>query len=219
MNNLVLITSVICTSDSNLCTGIRSLYSHDERFLQTKKTIETVKQKIPGTKIFIVECSKLNEEQNNYLIENSDYFLNLYDNKYVRDDVSSFSKSLGEGSMTIVAINEIINKNIEFDKLIKISGRYWLSDKFNYENFDNCDIVTKFQEYDISAFTALYQLPKTSLINFKNFLENKYHERIRGIGYEQLFYIFIKSEKENIKDINPIGLEGYISTSDYFYSG
>ena len=33
-------------------------------YLPSKKTIETVKEKIPNSKIFIVECSNLNQEQN-----------------------------------------------------------------------------------------------------------------------------------------------------------
>ena len=48
MNNLILITSVICTTNKPLSyTNNRSVYSHEERFEQTKKTIETVKEKIP----------------------------------------------------------------------------------------------------------------------------------------------------------------------------
>ena len=137
MNNLVLITSVICTPNTPLSyIDTRSVFTHDERFIQTKKTIETVKEKIPNSKIFIVECSELNEEQTDYFTKNSDYFLNLFNDAEKCANVYGTSKALGEGTMTIEAIHYIIQNDIQFDNLFKISGRYWLSDNFNYINFD-----------------------------------------------------------------------------------
>ena len=49
--NLVLITSVVCTPNIPLSyINTRSCYTHDERFEQTKKTIKTIKEKIPNIK-------------------------------------------------------------------------------------------------------------------------------------------------------------------------
>ena len=67
MNNLVLITSIIKTPDIPLSyTSTRSVFRHDERFNQTKKTIQTIREKIPNSKILIVECSELDNEQDEY---------------------------------------------------------------------------------------------------------------------------------------------------------
>jgi hypothetical protein len=221
MNNLVLITSVICTPNTPLSyISVRSVYSHDERFEQTKRTIDSVKQKIPNLKILIVECSNLSFDQEDYLKKNSDYFLNLYNDEKIRRNTSSISKSLGEGTMTLCALQYIIDNNIEFDNLIKISGRYWLSDKFDYNKFNNNNIVIKYIDNNKdNVFTALYQLPRESINNFKIFLENKITEMMKCIGYEVLFAIFIKSETKMIVNLNPIGLEGYVSVAREFYSG
>lgn len=221
MNNLVLITSVICTPNTPLSyTNTRSVYSHEERFEQTKKTIETVKEKIPNSKILIVECSNLSVEQTDYLTSRCDYFLNLYTNGIIRNRINSNSKSLGEGTMTLCALKYIIENNIEFENLIKISGRYWLSDKFEYNNFYNNDIVIKYIENNKdNAFTALYKLPKSVAINFIQFLENRLTDMINCIGYENLFAIFIRTEKTQITNLNPIGLDGYVSVAKEFYSG
>ena len=221
MNNLVLITSVICTPNTPLSyISVRSVYSHEERFEQTKRTIESVKQKIPNLKILIVECSNLSFDQEDYLKKNSDYFLNLYNDEKIRKNTSSISKSLGEGTMTLCALQYIIDNNIEFDNLIKISGRYWLSDKFDYNKFNNNNIVIKYIDNNKdNVFTALYQLPRESIMNFKIFLENKFTEMIKCIGYEVLFAIFIKSERKITVNLNPIGLEGYVSVVKEFYSG
>ena len=221
MNDLVLITSVICTTNNPLSyTNNRSVYSHVERFEQTKKTIQTIREKIPNSKIFIVECSNLNEEMTNYLIKNSDYFLNLYNNEQIRNNTSHISKSLGEGTMTLCALKFIIQNNIEFENLIKISGRYWLSEKFDYNKFNNNDIVIKYIENNKdNAFTALYKLPKSSCVNFMTFLESKFNDMINCIGFEILFAIFIKTENKQKIILEPIGLAGYVSVSNDFYSG
>ena len=221
MNNLVLITSVICTPNTPLSyISVRSVYSHEERFEQTKRTIESVKQKIPNLKILIVECSNLSFDQEDYLKKNSDYFLNLYNDEKIRKNTSSISKSLGEGTMTLCALQYIIDNNIEFDNLIKISGRYWLSDKFDYNKFNNNNIVIKYIDNNKdNVFTALYQLPRETIINLKTFLENKFTEMMKCIGYEVLFANFIKSERKITVNLNPIGLEGYVSVAKEFYSG
>ena len=130
------------------------------------------------------------------------------------------SKALGEGTMTYCALEYILSNNIIFDNLIKISGRYWLSDKFNYNNFNNTNIVIKYIDNDHdNVFTALYKIPMKTVLNFKRFLQNKFNEMRNCIGYEVLFSIFIKTENIQITHINPIGLDGYVSISKEFYSG
>ena len=221
MNNLVLITSVICIENKPLSyTNIRSVYSHEQRFEQTKKTIQIIREKIPNSKILLVECSNLNEEMIKYLVENSDFFLNLYEDEKIRNNTIGLSKSLGEGTMTLCALKFIIQNNIEFENLIKISGRYWLSEKFEYKNFNNNDIVIKYIENNKdNVFTALYKLPKSSSVNFMTFLESRFNDMIHCIGYENLFAIFIKTENKQIKALDQIGLEGYVSVARELYSG
>jgi hypothetical protein len=227
MVNIVLITSVIRTSKNNLSyTNTRSVYTHKQRFEQTKKTIETIKEKIPNHKIFIIECSELTSEEYSYLNDNSDYFLNLNDNPQIKKCVHGISKSLGEGSMTICALDYMDNNNIEYDNLIKISGRYWLSSKFNYEKFNNSNIVIKYIENDQSnVLTALYKLPKKYINGLCVFLKNNINNMINCIGYEVLFGKFIQmsivdnNNNNNIINLSPIGLCGHVSVSNDFYDG
>jgi len=219
MNNLVLITSVICIENKPLSyTNIRSVYSHEERFEQTKKTIQTIREKIPNSKILLVECSNLTEDISNYLVEKSDFFLNLYNDKTIRNNTSGLSKALGEGTMTICAINYIKQNNIEYDNLFKITGRYWLSENFIYNNFNNHDIVINYIYGDRdNTSTSLYKLHKINVEDFMNFLNRNIHLMIQCIGYEVLFAIFLKEPKpNNIIHLNKIGVNGYISVSHDF---
>jgi hypothetical protein len=225
MINLVLITSIVDPPQTPFSyINTRSIYSKIERFEQTKKTIESVKDKIVNCKIIIVECSQLSDEETDYFIRNTDYFLNIYSDEYAKNNVYSASKSLGEGTMTLYALNYIQENNINYDSLFKISGRYWLSDNFIYENFNNNCVVLKSIDNNLeNVFTALYKLPKETVSYLLLFLRESFHDMAGCIGYELLIGKFIltlrEQNKKNIIVLKNIGLDGLVSVSNEFYSG
>ena len=64
MSNLVLITSVINTPKKPLSySNVRSVFTREERYEQTKKTIQSIREKIPNYKIMIVECTDFTERR------------------------------------------------------------------------------------------------------------------------------------------------------------
>lgn len=220
ITDLVLITSVINPPKKPLSySKIRSVFSKEERFEQTKKTIKTVKEKFSNSIILITECSRLNEKEIKYFKNNSDYFINLFENKEIKNKVYSKSKSLGEGTMTIESIKFIFDKDIKFQNLIKLSGRYWLNDSFNVDLFDNNDIICKKINGDLNNInTVLYKLPFSYLKEFISFLENKYKEMNNCIGYEILFAVFVKKYK-NIKYYDYLGVNGNVTVCGKYYNG
>ena len=142
MKNLVLITSVVNTPNLPLSySKIRSVFTREERFLQTKKTIESIKEKIPDYKIMIVECTDFTDEEKSYFKNECDYILNLWDKKELHSNIFGLSKSLGEGTMTIEALKYIQYKKIEYENLFKICGRYSLNNEFNYNIYNNNKLV------------------------------------------------------------------------------
>jgi hypothetical protein len=217
--NIVLITSIIETKLTPLSyTETRSVFTKLERFEQTKHTIETLK-KIPDRKVFLIECSQLTDEENLYFNNNCDIFINLYDlkNQSIINNINSPSKSLGEGTMTIFALDYLFNNKIKFNNLFKISGRYWLNDKFDYEIYDNDKIVAQY----IKNFgsTALYKLPfSVSRLWFEH-LKNSGERFFKCDGYEQIFASFLDSIENNdllkplLLNCNSMGLSGYVSVS------
>jgi hypothetical protein len=220
MENIVLVTSIIKPPNTPLSYGVRSVYTSEQRFQQTKLTIQSINEKIPDAKIFIIECSDLNEDEINYFSQNSTYFVNLYNNVNLRNLMHSNSKSLCEGTMTISALDFLIQNNIQYDNLIKVSGRYYLSENFNINNFMNNDIVLKYIDNNTNnVFTGLYKIPKKYVENLNLFLKNSYNKMISFIGYEVLFSEFIQTLPGIKININPIGLKGYVSVSNYFYNG
>jgi len=215
MEILIFITSIIKPPNKPLSYGTRSVYTSQERFEQTKMTIQSVKEKIPNSKIFLIECSDLNEHETNYFLENTTYFFNLYENVNLRNNMHSPSKSLCEGTMTICGLQFLIQNNIEYDSLIKISGRYYLSEKFDFSNFTNDDIVIKYINNDVNnVFTGLFKIPRQCTDKLSLFLQNSFNRMIGCVGYEVLFADFIKSQQSiPQKIVNPIGLMGYVSVS------
>jgi hypothetical protein len=214
IENLFLVTSIINIPNLPFSyTNTRSVYNVNERFEQTKITLDSIKKLVPNVKILFIECSDITNEIENYLINNSDYFINLYNNEDIRKKVFGISKALGEGELTLNAINFIQKNNIKFKNFFKISGRYYLSDKFNYSEYNNSYTVVQKINNDIhNISTFLYKLDYNYIFIFKNFLINNYNKMINCIGYEVLFSEFVL-DLNNIKYIDILGVKGYIAVS------
>jgi hypothetical protein len=143
--------------------------------------------------------------------------LNLIDQPEKVKNIYSASKALGEGTMTISAIDYIQKNNIEFDNFFKITGRYWLSNHFNYTNFENNNIIVHYINNDINnTCTSLYKLHKTNLTDFYNFLISNMQLMFQCIGYEVLFASFLRVLKIPKTHLHKIGVNGLISVSNDF---
>ena len=62
-------------------SNVRSVFTREERYEQTKKTIQSIKEKIPNCKIMIVECTDFTKVEKEYFEKECDYVLNLWDRK------------------------------------------------------------------------------------------------------------------------------------------
>lgn len=219
MKNITIITSVIDTPNIPLSyTKIRSVFTKEQRFEQLKQTIDTVRQKIPDNQIFLIECSPLSEIEKQYLTNIVDYFVNMYDtqNQQLINRMFTPSKSMGEGTMTIYALQYLINKNIEYDNLFKISGRYWLNDSFSYELYDNSmSCIHCIGGDSNNVFTCFYKLSKVDSLLWQNYLKSSENKFINCIGFELIFGEFIKQSmtptNKKIVVENKVGINGYVS--------
>ena len=217
MTDLVLVTSVINTPNKQLSySKTRSVFSRKERFEQTKKTIQSIKEKISNCKIIVVECTDFNEEENNYFKDNCDYLLNLWNNKNLHDYIFGISKSIGEGTMTIKAIQYIQQLNLEYNYLYKISGRYWLNKNFTLIEIKS-NIFKRINNNPNNIFTALYKIDKESVNKLLYFLVNNIENMKKCIGYEVLIAHFIKNIDKKLVDI--IGLSGFVTVCGTEYNG
>jgi hypothetical protein len=215
MNSLLfIITSVIDTPNIPLnYSAIRSVFSRDERFEQTKKTIISIKEKIPEAKIMIVECSnyETNKEQLDYLRENTDYFLNLWDNKELHKYIFGVIKSFAEGIMTIELINYIIKNNLIFNNYAKISGRYYLNDNFNKDLYYN-NLNIRFKSNNKDTSTRLFKLNINYLETYKNYLINNLNP---NLSYEDIYGNFCDLYEEFTLNLNENCVSGLIAVDGF----
>lgn len=215
MKNITLITSVINTPNIPLSyTNTRSVYTKEVRFEQLKKTIETVREKIRDNRIFLIECSLLSLSEQQYLTNAVDYFVNIHDteNQTLINRMFTSSKSMGEGTMTINALQYLLSNNIEFDNFFKISGRYWLNNTFSYELYDNYSSVIRHIGDNNYVFTCFYKLSKDASLLWLDYLINSENEFVNCMNYESIFAEFFK--KMNINDTvitNNLGVNGNIA--------
>lgn len=225
--NITLIPSIIDTPNKPLSYhSVRSVFTKQERLEQTKATIESVRSRIPNNKILVIECSPLSEEENAYFLENTDIFINLYelpDKSYI-EKIHSSSKSMGEGTMTIYALEYLLTHKMEYDTLYKLSGRYRLTDKFSYDRYNNNDkVMIQYYCDKECASTILYKLPKDQSVKWCAFLHNANHYFVNCYGYENIFAMFIRElelQYENLViHIWPMGVCGNISVCGGYVEG
>jgi len=214
--NLFLITSVIKVSDDHL---EKSFCHHPRRQHETLKTIYSIREKNPGAKIFLLECSDMSREQEHFLKGKVDIFLNLSSDIDINEAVLK-SKSLGEKMMMLKAIDYLEKENIDFDNLFKISGRYWLNENFNIENFKNDSYAIKRLDNN-KVLSNFYKLPKRLVLKLKDYLLNSSSDIEE---FKLLLTNFIDSIKESEPNKNEIigiliGIGGFKSSSgDFVYT-
>lgn len=221
MKSITLITSVIDTPNIPLSySNYRSVFNKKQRFEHTKKTIFSVIEKIPNTKIFLIECSILSDEEKKYFHEHVDYFYNIYDTGIdaLISRMFTISKSMGEGTMTTIALKFLIENKIEFDSLFKISGRYWLNDNFKYELYNNMmTCIYRINNDENNVFTCFYKLPKEIAYKWLDYLSNSELDFIQCVGFEIIFAKFLKAIDEEMRIIeNKIGINGYVTVCGSF---
>ena len=221
VKNMVLITSVLYTlnyvgknkdiNQSSVKHSMsKSIFTHEERFEQTKKTIERAREYIPDCDIFFMECSPLSVEHHKYLAENTDYFFNLYDTE-LRGRMFTASKAMGEGTLTEYALGYMFQSKIKFDNLFKFSGRYYLDERFCYDNWNNDRIVIREFPASKSVFTFLYKMTREHALDWLHFLIASEDNFRKCVGYENIYGAFVEKWVNDAIIIDCFGIEGFIS--------
>jgi hypothetical protein len=205
MKNVVIITSVIEAVSS------LSVYSPKDRLNQLKNTIETVKRKIPNSLVFLVNAGSISQE----LFE--DYKNLKVDHKLEAPIFSSY-KSIGEILMISYLLNskEFIEetKNNGIKKVTKISGRYFLTEDFVYDETDAIIMKTVEPKKSWSG----HGICETRYYSFPFFLLDHYVNNIKQIIKEGIFidieHTFYKNKiLPFVENSNKLNIAGYLAPS------
>jgi hypothetical protein len=123
--------------------------------------------------------------------------------------------------MTIVALNYLLQNNIDFKYLFKLSGRYALTDKFNYDIYNNDNILAQYYCDNFYASTILYKLPYDVTKLWLIFLNNSMELFLKCEGYERIFSLFLYTiePKDRVIDCKTLGVCGNVSVSGGYVEG
>ncbi len=186
--NIVLITSKIYVSNNPFSyTKKRSVYTKDERFLQTIKTIDSIKKYIEDVYIILFDNSIFEESERQILSNNVDLFINITNDETLNYYTNEYEyKSISEIYQIITFFNLFKQKYIfpNLENFFKISGRYELVE--NPKNIIDIDNnVFKLNQSVIDRkyyYTSFYKIYKTKINNYVNALnfifdnKNKYEK-------------------------------------------
>jgi inositol phosphorylceramide mannosyltransferase catalytic subunit len=218
--NIIIITSVLNISNNPLSYyHKRSVFTIEERFKQTLNTIRSIKEKLGSEiEIFFCECSDLLLYNSYEKIIKSEvsYFYNFYDNFTIRNYVLSKYKGLGELYLIKQALKIIDDSKKKYQFIFKISGRYYLNENFEYNEFNNNYNIMTYWDCNIQSYASLfYKICFQDLLLFMNSLEQFEYDLKHGNSFEQCLYKFFN---HNILVHNKLNISGYLSTEGYLFS-
>lgn len=233
MLNLVIISSVIKTINKKLSyTDIRSVFSHEERYIQTLNTIDSITNFYNDKYIVLIEGSVIPIEWENELKGKVNFYYNINDDKKnieYKKYVDSEIKGIGEVSLLYSYLSSdhfnSIKSNI--NNIMKISGRYFFKDSainideiyLNYDDSYN-KIIAYIDNSDIRCMsTVCYSLDKTEIDGYVNILRDAFENSglIDGnLSIEQYFYKYFINNKKII-NYRKFGVCGYCAVDNEFY--
>lgn len=147
-----IITSVIYAKTGTIqYNSPRSVFSPEDRARQTLETIASIRQKVPGAKIILVE-SGLRQELPCDLANQVDQYIYVGAKRLVRAACDSPYKSLGEIMMLLCSVKRFAFKA---DFYFKISGRYYLDEEFDIKAWQQGRFVLQYIQPDYVC-TRLY---------------------------------------------------------------
>ena len=218
--NLVLVTSKIVVSENSFSyVKKRSIYTKEERYTQTLNTINSIRKHIPDSYIVLVDNSNFNTLEYETLFSLTDYFINITNdsklNYYTNDEpIKMFSDLMQqiffyEHFITKIDINKIRN-------FFKITGRYFINNNFNYNNFNNDYTIFK-KNLQISDrdyyYTSFYKIKSDKLIEYFNTLKNieNQKETYSSTNIINDFEVVMPSKINDKKEITTLGITQIVS--------
>lgn len=214
MNYLFVITSTI-----NANIGV---ISNSDRYFQTLNTINSIKLKVPNSKIIVVDSStsELSKKQLDDLSKNVDAVLVAGEIPQIKNLSSYGLKSHAETELMFIAFDFIKKMQLtDIARIFKISGRYELTDKFDISLYDNIDTGYVFKKQRPSWKNDESIILDTRLwsfsVNLLDEISSIYHEIYKSIQQENLdieHAIAKHIDKNKLIELDEVGLKGIVAS-------
>ncbi len=219
--NLVIITSVLNCIDKPLSYyHTRSIFTVEERYLQTMKSIESIRKFIPNVEIMLCDASNLEEysEMEEEIRKSVDYYHNFYGNNVIKASVESEYKGLGEAHLLLEALKKVgCNNNYfveRYNNVFKLSGRYYLNSMFKYDDFNGETNVFTYWDGSTTSFsTIFYKISGKCIEDFMIALTEMTEELEKGMSIE--IGIYLKMHENNCIILDKLNVSGFLATEGY----
>lgn len=201
-----IIPSVIYSASGPLSyTPVRSVYSPEERALQTKDGIKSVRLKVPGSKIILVELG-LKKTLPYGLDTIADEYIYAGENKAVRRIVDGPNK--GHGEAVALLLTDGPSKKFGPRYFFKLSGRYKLNDRFNLNGWFSVKDGLAAKKYSNSCVsTRLYGFHADFYPEWRSGIIRAIPDLRFGWAFEDTLPKFVKK----IVHMETLGVSGHIA--------
>lgn len=220
--DIFLITSVINTGNNPWSySSVRSTYTSQERYEQTLNTIKSIRALNDNAKIILADCSNITDEMEISLSLLVDLYIQLYNNKTIRNAcITSNKKGFGELLTTKYVVDYLIDQRITFQRLFKISGRYYLNSSFDKSNFSITDYTFR-KPFPNSACnpTVLYSVPFNCVKHFQSIINKCHNEYLTNMYTMFEVSLTTKCKQYNMryKEIDTCGVSGLVAVDSTTY--
>ena len=230
IENLIIISSkinIVNNDDGFIYCPKKSIYSKKKRYNDTLETIKSIRDKFNNYnhKIILIDNSDFNNNELKEIKSKVDIFLGRENIKNIDYYTNKCKfKALAECSQINEINNYIINNNITFKNMFKITGRYILNENFSFKRFNNnknnfklaVEIIDKNPNIKDYFYTCFYKINYNYFDIFVIAIRSIiYDEKIyvNNINLEQILPNKIKnlSKKNTILNIKTLGLTQNIS--------
>lgn len=222
----------IVTSAINSKFGV---YNPTERLQQTLNTIKSLRTRVPGCKIVLMECTgvPLNEAQSDALDVASDIMLDFTDDSDVQAIYASDNWDVVKNTTEIMCFARTLRlcqQDGDFsdvDRIHKMSGRYLLNDEFDltlYEKHPDRILIGpkntsqfpfELTGIELQYMARLWSWPSNITEQIINVYEQSLTyigERVSVGGYADIEHVLYKFlPPELVTEVPELGVEGMIA--------
>ena len=220
-----------------------SKYSPEERVEQTLKTVESVRKYIPNAVICMTDCSVpgIDKATQDALTADVDNFINLSKDPNVnwiqqniqhQDTVKNLTELVVVGKFFKIAMEH--KWFADCDRVFKVSGRYWLTDKFDITRYEQPDAKGKYvvskkmlsqfpksvTEQTLQYMLRVYSFDTSLMTDFStrlSMMTTHMQDRVNNGGYIDIEHLFCKFLPKNLTlEIARTGVAGNIAPNGHF---
>jgi hypothetical protein len=220
-----------------------SVYPPEERVKQTLETVDSVRKRIPNAFICMTDCGipSIEGELRTKLVNSVDQFVDLSKDPVVnwitanithQDTVKNLTELVVVGKFFKVAKEQ--KWFDDCNRVFKVSGRYWLTDKFDITRYEQADAKSKYvvskkmlSQFDPSItgqslqyMLRVYSFDTALLEDFiqrVTIMTKHMQERVNLGGYIDIEHLFCKFlPKDLTLEIARTGVAGNIAPNGQF---